>query len=83
MKIFKTGNTCSLDIKVIKYIYHVEKTWYQSKCSLKKCSTRKLEESKDVFTHNTEKWNIDKGNKPATKRHGAALSHEKGKELQW
>lgn len=28
------GNTCSLDIKVIKYIYHVEKTWYQSKCSL-------------------------------------------------
>lgn len=32
----------------------------------KKCSTRKLEESKDVFTHNTEKWNIDKGNKPAT-----------------
>lgn len=44
---------------------------------------RKLEESKDVFTHNTEKWNIDKGNKPATKRHGAALSHEKGKELQW
>lgn len=49
----------------------------------KKCSTRKLEESKDVFTHNTEKWNIDKGNKPATKRHGAALSHEKGKELQW
>lgn len=55
MKIFKMGNTCSLDIKVIKYTYHVEKTWYQSKCSLKKCSTRKLEESKDVFTHNTEK----------------------------
>lgn len=82
MKIFKMGNTCSLDIKVIIYI-SCRKTWYQWKCSLKKCSTRKLEESKDEFTHNTEKWNIDKGNKPATKRHGAALSHEKGKELQW
>lgn len=54
MKIFKMGNTCSLDIKVIIYI-SCRKTWYQSKCSLKKCSTRKLEESKDVFTHNTER----------------------------
>lgn len=56
MKIFKMGNTCSLDIKVIIYIYiSCRKTWYQSKCLLKKCSTRKLEESKDVFTHNTDR----------------------------
>lgn len=33
MKIFKMGNTCSLDIKVIIYI-SCRKTWYQSKRSL-------------------------------------------------